>query len=61
MKTIRIGEHTWQATLITDENGEDLFLELPDDLLKQVDWKVGDTLDLQINVDGIFIVKKVIS
>ena len=32
----------WTVTLI--EDGEDLILPLPDDMLEQVGWKTGDVL-----------------
>lgn len=58
MNTIRTAENSWVAKVITDENG-DLFLELPDALLKHAGWFVGDTLDFQIADDGNVVIKKV--
>lgn len=58
MNTKRTGETTWLASLIAIENSEDLFIELPDDLLKKAGWKIGDTLDLQITDEKQIIVTK---
>jgi hypothetical protein len=33
---------TWQGEVV--QEGEDLLLTLPEDLLKQLDWKTGDVL-----------------
>ncbi|MEB0033163.1 hypothetical protein QN372_20705 [Undibacterium sp. RTI2.1] len=60
MNTIRTAKNSWVATVITDENG-DLFLELPDALLKHAGWFVGDTLDFQIADDGNVVIKKMTS
>lgn len=59
MNTKRIGETTWLATIISVENSEDLFIELPEDLLKKACWKIGDTLDFKITDEGQVFVKKV--
>ena len=40
-----------------DSNGE-LFFEFPDDLLKDLDWQVGDTLSWAKQDDYTWILKK---
>jgi bifunctional DNA-binding transcriptional regulator/antitoxin component of YhaV-PrlF toxin-antitoxin module len=41
-----------------DENG-DLLLPLPPELLQQMGWKEGDTLDFSIDDKGRWIIKKI--
>ena len=39
----------WLATLIDAGDGSgDCFIELPDDLMSQLGWKLGDTLDFEV-------------
>lgn len=50
---------TWQATLIDagDESG-DAVLELPDELLLQLGWDEGDTLEVSVHNDQISVIRK---
>jgi bifunctional DNA-binding transcriptional regulator/antitoxin component of YhaV-PrlF toxin-antitoxin module len=41
-----------------DENG-DLLLPLPTELLQEMGWKEGDTLDFSIDDKGRWIIKKI--
>jgi antitoxin component of MazEF toxin-antitoxin module len=36
------------------ENG-DAIVELPDELVKELDWQIGDTLDYQMKDEAVFI------
>lgn len=45
--------HTAKVTEIC-ENG-DAIVELPDELVKELDWQIGDTLDYQIKDEAVFI------
>ena len=36
------------------ENG-DAILELPDELVKELDWRIGDTLDYQMKNKAVYI------
>ena len=40
-----------------DENGE-LYLVIPDDLIKELDWKEGDTLNWNIEGDTVILSRK---
>jgi hypothetical protein len=42
----------WTITVEEDPDTGDLILPLPQDMLDQVGWKEGDTLDWQDNGDG---------
>ena len=42
-----------------EQDGEDLILPLSDDLMKQVGWKVGDTVRWTDNKDGTWSLHKV--
>jgi len=42
-----------------DDQSEDLYLELPAELMEQIGWKVGDDLKFIDHKDGSFAVKKV--
>jgi uncharacterized membrane protein (UPF0127 family) len=44
------------TTKVTEicENG-DAIVELPDELVKELDWQVGDTLDYQMKDGAVFI------
>ena len=46
----------WTVTL--EEDGDDLILPLPDDLLQQAGWKSGDTIQWIDNGDGSWTMKK---
>jgi len=45
--------HTAKVTEIC-ENG-DAIVELPDELVKELDWQIGDTLDYQMKDEAVFI------
>ena len=45
--------HTAKVTEIC-ENG-DAIVELPDELVKELDWQIGDTLDYQMKDESVFI------
>jgi hypothetical protein len=40
---------TWTATV--EEDGEEMFLPLPDEIINKLGWKEGDSLHFQIK-DG---------
>lgn len=48
------------VTIEQDEDGE-LILPLSDEVLSELGWKIGDTLNWQDNLDGTFTVTKVIT
>jgi bifunctional DNA-binding transcriptional regulator/antitoxin component of YhaV-PrlF toxin-antitoxin module len=41
------------------EDGDDLILPIPEDILKEMDWKEGDPLEWIDNGDGTFTVRTV--
>lgn len=43
-----------------DEHGE-CFVTLPDDLLEEAQWDVGDTIEYSEDIDGSIIMKKVVT
>lgn len=45
-------------TVEQDPNGEDLMLSFPQDLLDQVNWKVGDVIEWHDNGDGSWTLKR---
>lgn len=45
------------VTVVEDDNG-DLILPFPDDILNEVGWEEGDTLDWKDNKDGSFSLSK---
>lgn len=46
-------------TVAVEKDGEDMILPLPDDLIEQAGWKIGDTLVWDVQPDGtIFLSKK---
>ena len=45
--------HTAKVTEIC-ENG-DAIVELPDELVKELNWQIGDTLDYQMKDEAVFI------
>lgn len=47
---------SWTITL--EEDGDDLILPLPDDLLQDVGWQAGDTIEWTDNKDGSWSMKK---
>lgn len=46
----------WSVTV--EHDGEDLILPLPDDMLKEVGWNVGDVLEWHDNNDGTWSIMK---
>lgn len=51
-------ENRWVIKTREDENG-DLVIDLPEDMLEQVGWKEGDTIDFKVQEDGSAIMEKV--
>jgi hypothetical protein len=47
----------YSGRVIEDENGE-MILPLPEEMLKELDWKIGDTLQWEDNKDGSYILSK---
>ena len=48
----------WTSTVKQHEDSEDLYVEFPEDLLDQLGWKEGDTLEWSGNNNTVYIVKK---
>ena len=46
-----------QTTVSTD--GDDLVLDIPEEMLKTLGWVEGDTVEWIENDDGSFVIKKV--
>ena len=46
------------VTLTEDPDTGDLFLPIPDELLVEVGWNIGDTLHWSVNQDGTIILSK---
>lgn len=44
-------------TIEEDEHG-DLFLPIPEELLEELRWELGDELDHEIDEDGVWILTK---
>ena len=42
---------TWTVVLEEDAETGDLILPFPQDMLEQMDWREGDTLDFHMNYD----------
>lgn len=49
---------SYTVTLEEDPESGDLILPFPEDMLKEVGWKEGDTLDWKDNKDGTFSITK---
>ncbi len=49
---------SYTITLEEDPETGDLILPFPEDMLKEVGWKEGDTLDWEDNKDGTFSITK---
>ena len=49
---------SYTVTLEEDPETVDLILPFPEDMLKEVGWKEGDTLDWEDNKDGTFSITK---
>ena len=48
---------TFTTTVQQYDNTEDYFIEIPEELCKELGWKEGDTIDWQIDNKGIIITK----
>ena len=42
---------TYTVELKEDENG-DIFMPIPDEILDQLGWEIGDVIDFQLEGDG---------
>lgn len=51
-----MAEARWTAIL--EEDGDDLILPLPEELLEELDWKVGDTLTWTEHSEGSWAIRK---
>jgi hypothetical protein len=49
----------WVLPVEVDGSSGEYFLQLPDDLLDQVNWKENDSLSWENNKDGTFTIRKV--
>ena len=49
-------EHTFTAIL--EEDGDDLILPLPQELLDELDWQIGDTLEWTDQGQGAWSLRK---
>jgi hypothetical protein len=49
----------WQLPIELDGLGGDLYITLPDDLLEQVGWKEGDTVEYVPSENGFYVMRKV--
>jgi bifunctional DNA-binding transcriptional regulator/antitoxin component of YhaV-PrlF toxin-antitoxin module len=47
----------YSSEVQTDENGE-MFIIIPDDLIKELDWKEGDVLQWTIDGDTVILSRK---
>lgn len=48
----------WEVTLIgADDGSGDCFVELPNDLLEQIDWHEGDVINIKIVNDQLVLTK----
>ena len=45
--------------VVVQEDGEDLLIPLPPHLLETLGWKEGDTIDITLDDQGKFVIKKV--
>lgn len=45
-------------TAYVEKDGDDFILPLPEDLLNQLDWKAGDTLEWDVRLDGAIILSR---
>jgi hypothetical protein len=48
--TKQISNNTWTAIL--EEDGDDLIMPLPQELLDELDWHTGDTLEWTEHSEG---------
>jgi hypothetical protein len=51
-----MAESRWTAIL--EEDGDDLILPLPEELLEELDWNVGDTLTWTEHEEGSWSIRK---
>lgn len=45
-------------TAILEEDGDDLILPLPEELLDELDWHIGDTLEWTEHTEGMWSLRK---
>jgi len=45
-------------TAILEEDGDDLILPLPEELLDELDWHIGDTLEWTEHSEGAWSIRK---
>lgn len=45
--------------VISQEDGDDILLPIPQVLLDQMGWKEGDTIDFALDEEGRYILKKI--
>jgi len=41
------------------DDSEDLYIEIPDEIIEKLGWEVGDTLNWDIQEDGTVVISKV--
>ena len=50
---------SYEVILTEDEETGDLILPIPDPILKELNWKMGDDIEFGLNDSGEFVLKKV--
>ena len=53
------GHDNVRYEVITQEDGDDVLLPIPQILLDQMGWKEGDTIDFWLDEEGRYILKKI--
>ncbi len=48
----------WTLPVTEDPETGDMLLEFPDDVLEAVGWKIGDTIEWDLQMDGTCILKR---
>lgn len=49
---------TTSRTIVLEQDGDDLIMPLPDDLLKEAGWNIGDQITFNVQEDGTLILQK---
>ena len=58
MEYTKLSDTSWRITVKQDNQTKELVIELPPEILAQMGWDFGDTLDWDTNEDGHVILTK---
>lgn len=49
----------YNCTVTLEQDGDDLFLPIPEEMLKELQWNTGDMLEWDVSLDNMITLRKI--